>query len=81
MPRLMTLQEFLSGGNWRAIEKYKKTGILPSYVAKPKPKKNNKYSGPIAKKKLKKKLVGKKPPSKKMKIIGFPRHRPRNITY
>jgi hypothetical protein len=32
MPRLLTLQEFLSGGNAIAIKKYKMTGILPSYV-------------------------------------------------
>ena len=40
----MTLQEFLSSGNSIAIKKYKNTGILPSYVSRPKPKKNNKYS-------------------------------------
>ena len=41
MPALITLQKFLSGGDWKAIDRYKKTGILPSYVARPKP---NKYS-------------------------------------
>jgi len=39
MPRLMTLKEFLSGGNWQAISRYKKTGILPSYVQQNKKKK------------------------------------------
>ena len=38
----MTLQEFLSSGNTIAIKKYKLTGILPSYVARPKTKKYSK---------------------------------------
>ena len=83
MPALITLQKFLSGGDWEAIKKYKLTGILPSYVARPKPKKNKKYSGPIAKKKLKKK-VGKKSPSKKLTKPIVTKKRPiyrRKITY
>jgi|TARA_R110002072_G_scaffold266132_1_gene425000 hypothetical protein len=35
MPQLVSMKDFLaSGGN--AVIKYKKTGILPSYVARPK---------------------------------------------
>ena len=76
----MTLQEFLSGGNWQAISTYKKTGRLPSYVSKPKTKKYSKGAAGMTlgvmkqhQKSLKKpkKLVGSRRKKTKVKKINY----------
>ena len=64
MPAMMTLADFLASGRFTAISRYRKTGILPSYVIKPK-------------KLIKKGSTKKKPFMKKIggKVAGTPAKR------
>ena len=64
MPRPITLQEFLSGENTVAIKKYKMTGILPSYVVKPKKKPKIGRIAPKTKPGLKRLLLERLKPKK-----------------
>jgi hypothetical protein len=76
MPKLMTLKEFLSGGNTVAIKRYKTTGLLPSYVFKPKPTKaGTKKKNPMRATGKKKPVVKKNP----MKKVG--KKRPKENPY
>tara|TARA_R110001592_G_scaffold32268_2_gene113245 strand:- start:45 stop:341 length:297 start_codon:yes stop_codon:yes gene_type:complete len=51
MPRMMSLQEFLKSGSSTAIKTYKNTGVLPTYVAKPRQPNSRKMNikGPAGK--------------------------------
>ena len=78
MPAMMTLADFLASGRSVSISRYRKTGILPSYVINPKtkPKMPRKIQDG-AKKKPKMKKTGKlKSFSEKLRVLN--RTKPKN---
>jgi hypothetical protein len=59
MPQLMSMKDFLAGGG-AAVTTYKNTGVLPSYVARPRTTRP-KTAGALAKPRMPRQGKGSKP--------------------